>query len=496
MGSIPTVSTAPTPAVIAGLHRRPIRLDRAGIASPPVAFARSQEAWRPGQFRYNHAVEAPRTRYLDYDGAKIAWQVFGEGPAEMLFVPGWVSNVDLFWQYPQPREFFTALAAFARVAVYDKPGTGASDPVDGAPPVETRVEQIVSLMDAAGLSKPTVIGVSEGGATACLAAAARPDRVERLVLLDATAGLFDPRAKGEMSDSEFREWKSFIRRTAETWGEGVDGDIWLAGVRDADTAWGLLQRSCATPVVARRYYESWADGLTAWDALPAIHQPALVLSRTDDRVLPIKAARVAAQRIPGAKLVELPGAEHLPWFGDTAEILAQLRAFVGAPAPPARTDRVLASILFTDLVGSTDQLAKLGDAAWAGRLERHHDIVREGLERFDGRLVKSTGDGALAVFSGPARATEAARWVLEALPGEDMHARAGVHVGEIELQGEDIAGLAVHVSARIMGQAQADEVLVSRTVRDLTAGSGLRFEDRGVHTLKGIPEDWQLYALV
>ena len=157
---------------------------------------------------------------------------------------------------------------------------------------------------------------------------------------------------------------------------------------------------------------------------------------------------------------------------------------------------MLASILFTDLVGSTDQLAKLGDAAWAGRLERHHDIVREGLERFDGRLVKSTGDGALAVFSGPARATEAARWVLEALPGEDMHARAGVHVGEIELQGEDIAGLAVHVSARIMGQAQADEVLVSRTVRDLTAGSGLRFEDRGVHTLKGIPEDWQLYALV
>ena len=440
-------------------------------------------------------METPRTSYLDHDGVKIAWQVFGDGPAEMLFVPGWVSNVDLFWQYPQPREFFTELAAFARVAVYDKPGTGASDPVDVAPPVEERIEQLVHVMDAAGLSRTTVIGVSEGGVTACLAAAARPDRVERLVMLDATAGLFDPRAKGEMSDAEHKAWQAFIRRTAETWGEGRDGDIWLAGTPGADAAWGRLQRACASPAVARRYYESWADGLTAWDALPAIHQPTLVLQRTDDRVLPIKAARVAAQQIPGAKMVELPGAEHLPWLGDTAEMLAQLRGFVGAPAPAARTDRVLAAILFTDLVESTDQLAKLGDAVWTARLERHASIVRGGLERFDGRLVKSTGDGALAVFSGPARATEAARWVLEALPAEDLHARAGVHVGEIELQGDDIAGLAVHVSARIMGEAEADEVLVSRTVRDLTAGSGLRFKDRGTHSLKGIPDDWQLYAL-
>ncbi len=427
---------------------------------------------------------------------KIAWQVFGDGPAEMLFVPGWVSNVDLFWQYPQPREFFTALGAFARVAVYDKPGTGASDPVDVAPPVEVRIDQLVHVMDAAGLRHPTVVGVSEGGVTACLAAAGRPDRVERLVMLDATAGLLDPRAKGEMSDAEHEAWKALIRRTAETWGEGRDGDIWLAGLRDADAAWGLLQRGCASPAVARQYYESWADGLTAWDALPAIHQPTLVLQRTEDQVIPIKAARVAAQRIPGANMIELPGAEHLPWFGDTTEIIAQLRTFVGAPAPAARRDRGLAAILFTDLVGSTDQLARLGDAVWAARLERHTSIVGEGLERFEGRLVKSTGDGALAVFSGPARATEAARWILEALPAEDLHARAGVHVGEIELQGEDIAGLAVHVSARIMGAAEADEVLVSRTVRDLTAGSGLRFEDRGTHSLKGIPDDWQLYAVV
>ena len=441
-------------------------------------------------------METPRTRYLEHDGVKIAWQVFGDGPAEMLFVPGWVSNVDLFWQYPQPREFFTALAAFARVAVYDKPGTGASDPVDVAPPVEVRIDQLVQVMDAAGLSHPTVIGVSEGGVTACLAAAARPDRVERLVMLDATAGLLDPRAKGDMSDAEHKAWRDLIRRTADTWGEGRDGTIWLAGVRDADAAWGLLQRACASPAVARRYYESWADGLTAWDALPAIHQPTLVLQRTDDRVIPIKAARVAAQRIAGARMVELPGAEHLPWFGDTAEMLSQLRGFVGAPAPAARTDRVLATILFTDLVGSTDQLARLGDAAWAARLERHAGIVRRGLERFDGRLIKSTGDGALAIFSGPARATEAARWILEALPAEDLHARAGVHVGEIELRGDDIAGLAVHVSARIMGAAEADEVLVSRTVRDLTAGSGLRFKDRGTHSLKGVHDDWQLYTLV
>jgi pimeloyl-ACP methyl ester carboxylesterase len=440
-------------------------------------------------------VETPRTRYVERDGVKIAWQVFGEGSAEILFVPGWVSNVDLFWQYPRPREFFTELASFARVAVYDKPGTGASDPIDVAPPVEERIDQLVGVMDAAGLSRPTVVGVSEGGVTACLAAAARPDRVGRLVMLDATACMFDPRAKGDMSDAEHEAWKGFIGRTAETWGEGRDGDIWLAGARDADGAWGLMQHACASPAVARRYYESWADGLTAWDALPAIRQPTLVLNRTDDRVLPIKAARVTARRIPSATMLELPGAEHLPWLGDTAEILAQLRDFVGAPQPMARAERVLATILFTDLVGSSDQLGKLGDAAWTARLDRHARIVNDGLERFDGRLIKSTGDGVLALFSGPARATQAARWILEALPAEDLHARAGVHVGEIELRGDDIAGLAVHVSARIMGKAAGDEVLVSRTVRDLTAGSGLRFEDRGTHTLKGIPDDWQLYAL-
>ena len=440
-------------------------------------------------------METPRTRYVEHDGVKIAWQVFGEGPAEILFVPGWVSNVDLFWQYPQPREFFTELGAFARVAVYDKPGTGASDPVDVAPPVEQRIDQLVDVMDAAGLSRPTVVGVSEGGATACLAAAARPDRVGRLVMLDATASLFDPRAKGEMTDAEHEAWKGFIRRTAETWGEGRDGDIWLPGARDADSTWGVLQRACASPAVARKYYESWADGLTAWDALPAIRQPTLVLNRTDDRVLPIKAARVTAQRIPDAKMVELPGAEHLPWLGDTTEILEQLRDFVGAPQPVARPERVLATILFTDLVGSSEQLGRLGDVAWTARLDRHATIVDDGLERFDGRLIKSTGDGVLAVFSGPARATQAARWILEALPAEDLHARAGVHVGEIELRGDDIAGLAVHVSARIMSKAAGDEVLVSRTVRDLTAGSGLRFKDRGTHRLKGIPDDWQLYAL-
>ena len=193
--------------------------------------------------------------------------------------------------------------------------------------------------------------------------------------------------------------------------------------------------------------------------------------------------------------VELPGNQHLPWLGDTAEMLSQIRSFVGAPTPAARPERVLATVLFTDIVGSTDQLARLGDAAWSAQLERHEEIVRDGLDRFDGRLIKTTGDGALATFTGPARGAQAARAILDALAAQDLHARAGLHVGEIELQGDDIAGLAVHVAARVMGQAGEDEVLVSRTVRDLTAGSGLRFEDRGTHTLKGIPEDWQLYAL-
>ncbi|MFN8161698.1 MAG: adenylate/guanylate cyclase domain-containing protein [Solirubrobacterales bacterium] len=440
-------------------------------------------------------MEEPQTRYLEHDGINIAWQVFGEGPAEIMIVPGWVSNVDQFWIYPDPREFLAELGGFARVAMYDKPGTGASDPLEATPSVELRVEQVVAVMDAAGLGEATVIGVSEGGITAALAAAGRPDRVGRLVLLNAVSGGFDPRSRGEMSEAEFEEWCEFILSTAEHWGEGLHGDRWLAGVPDGDAAWGRLQRACATPAVARRYMGAVADGLSAWDVLEAIHQPALVMQRRSDRIVRAELARAEAERIPNARYVELEGEEHLPWLGETGEMLAQLREFVGAPAPAARSERVLATVLFTDIVGSTEALARLGDAAWREKLERHTRIVGEGMERFDGHLVKSTGDGALATFTGPARGAEAARWILDALEAEGLRSRAGLHVGEIEMQNGDIAGLAVHIAARVMDTAGDGEVLVSRTVRDLTAGSELRFDERGTHTLKGVPEDWQLYAL-
>lgn len=440
-------------------------------------------------------METPSTRYLEHEGVNIAWQAFGDGPAEILFVPGWVSNVDLFWAFPAPRAFFTELARFARVAVYDKPGTGASDPVEDMPSLETRVEQLIAVMDAAGLERATVIGVSEGGVTAALAAAARPDRVGRLVMMNATAGGFDARGKGTLSDEAFEDHLAFLRRTAEHWGEGLDGERWLAGMPDADEAWGRLQRACATRAVARKYMAAIYAGLSAWDVLEAIHQPVLVLQRSGDPIVRVEMARAAAQRIPQAVVVELEGSEHLPWLGDTTELVAQLRSFVGAPPPQARAERVLATVVFTDIVGSTEQLARLGDADWRDRLDRHAAVVRDGLDRFGGRLVNTTGDGTVATFSGPARGVDAARWVLDALGAEDLHSRAGVHVGEIELRGDDIAGLAVHITARIMSKADPDEVLVSRTVRDLTAGSGLEYEDRGTHALKGIPEELQIYAV-
>ena len=448
-------------------------------------------------------MQIPKTNYLEHDGVSIAWQVFGEGPAEILFVPGWVSNVDFFWQLGGPRAFFTELSGFARVAVYDKPGTGASDPVEGTPSLELRVEQLIAVMDAAELERVTVIGVSEGGVTACLAAAARPDRVGQLVMLGASAAAFDGRAKGSMSDAAFDEFVDFLRRTTEHWGEGYGGGRWLAGVSDADlagvsdidAAWGMVQRACATRAVARGYFAMMEAGMSAWDVLEAIHQPALFLNRTADPILPVEFARAAVAQMPNATLVELAGAEHLPWLGDTTEMLEYLRGFVGAPPPLARAERVLATILFTDIVGSTEKLSRLGDAGWRARLDRHSELIEDGLERFEGRLVGTTGDGTLATFAGPARGVAAARGILDALASEGMNARAGVHVGEIELRGEDIAGIAVHVAARVMGEADSDEVLVSRTVRDLTAGSGLEFKDRGTHTLKGVAEDWQLYAL-
>lgn len=440
-------------------------------------------------------MDVPATNYLDHDGVNIAWQAFGEGPAEIMIVPGWVSNVDQFWAYPDPREFLTELARFARVAMYDKPGTGASDPLETTPTVELRIEQLVAVMDAAGLRQPTVIAISEGGITACLAAAGRPDRVGRLVLLDAVAGGFDRRSKGELSHAEFDAWREFILATAERWGDGSHGDRWLAGASDPNVAWGRLQRACATPAVARRYMSAVVDGLSAWDALEAIHQPTLVMQRRDDPIVRAELARAEAARIPNARYVELEGAEHLPWLGDTRELLAQLREFVGAPPQRAQADRVLATVLFTDIVGSTEALVRLGDAAWGAKLERHARIIGEGLERFDGQLIKNTGDGVLATFTGPARGVEAARWILDALAAEGLHSRAGIHVGEIELQDGDISGLAVHVAARVMEGAEGSEVLASRTVRDLTAGSDLRFEDRGTHELKGVPGSWELYAL-
>ncbi len=433
--------------------------------------------------------------YLEHDGASIAWQVFGDGPAEILVVPGWVSNVDYFWQYPEPRSFFTELATFARVAVYDKPGTGASGPVEEAPPLEVRVEQLVAVMDAAGLNRATLIAVSEGGVTACLAAAARPDRVARIVMLNASAAALDKRAKGEMTDAAFEEWVGFLRRTVAHWGEGYDGDRWLAGVPDADATWARLQRACGTRAVARRYFAMMEDGMSAWDVLEAIHQPVLALQRIGDPVVRVEHVRAAVARMPHADLVELDGDEHLPWLGDTTEIVERLRAFVGAPPPLARAERVLATILFTDIVGSTERLTRLGDAGWRAQLDRHSDVIQDVLQRYGGRLVGTTGDGTVATFGGPARAVAAARGILDSLAAEGINTRAGVHVGEIELHGEDIAGIAVHVAARITGEANSDEVLVSRTVRDLTAGSGLQFNDRGSHSLKGLPGRWQLFAL-
>jgi pimeloyl-ACP methyl ester carboxylesterase len=440
-------------------------------------------------------VEAPTTQFLDHDGTTIAWQVFGEGPAEILFIPGWVSNVDMLWQYPQSSEFLSALGGFARVAVYDKPGTGASDPLSTAPSAERRIDQLIAVAGAAGFARPTVVGVSEGGSIACLAAAGRPDRISRLVMLEAAPGAFDRRSKGRLTDAEFDAYADFLRSMGPCWGEGTGGERWLPDLPDPDAAWGLLQRGCATRAVARDYLAAMDAGLSAWDVLEVIRQPTLFLHRRDDRIVPAELARAAAERIPNATLVELDGANHLPWLGETTEMLARLRAFVGAPPPPARAERVLATVLFTDIVGSTDQLARFGDAAWSAKLDRHEAIVRDGLERFGGRLVKTTGDGALATFTGPARGAQAARWILDALAAEQLNARAGIHVGEIELQGNDIAGLAVHVAARVMGEAGDGEVLVTRTVRDLAAGSGLSFQDRGTHPLKGIPEEQQLYSL-
>jgi pimeloyl-ACP methyl ester carboxylesterase/class 3 adenylate cyclase len=437
------------------------------------------------------------TRYAKApDGVSIAYQVIGDGPRDLVWVPGWVSHVEAAWDEPTMARFFERLASFSRLILFDKRGTGLSDrvPDSALPTLETRMGDLQAVCDAAGSERAALFGVSEGASMCILFAATYPSRTSSIILFGGYARRLV--APDYPWGSSMERFEAFLAEIERDWGGPVGLEIRAPGKfgdpRFRET-WARYIRTGASPgaVLALTRMNAQID---VRPILGAIGVPTLVIHRTGDRLIPVEAGRYLAERIPGSTFVELPGDDHLPWIGDADAIVGEIEQFLTGARSRPESDRVLATVLFTDIVGSTARAAELADAAWADVLRAHHARVREQLARYAGREIDTTGDGFLATFDGPARAVRCALSLADAIRPLGLEIRAGVHTGEIELAGDDIRGLAVHIGARIAALAGAGEVLVSRTVRDLVAGSGLTFQDRGTHVLKGVPDEWHLFA--
>jgi class 3 adenylate cyclase len=432
-------------------------------------------------------------RYARSGDVNIAYQVTGDGPFDLVLVPGFFSHLEIDWEYPASAHLFERLGSFARLICFDKRGTGLSDRGVGLPDFETRMDDVRAVMDAVGSESAALFGYSEGGPMCILFAATYPHRVRSLVLYGTYAKRSHPDEDYPWAPTQ-EEREQNARELEETWGEDVDLSTVMPSADAAAAAWlGRRGRASLSPAGARDLIlmNSKAD---VRELLPTVQCPTLVLHRTGDRDSQPDEGRYIADRIPGARFVELSGEDHVP-FVDPDQILDDVEEFLTGVRATASTDRVLATILFTDLVGSTERANALGDAAWAALLSSHNDAVRRELVRFSGEEIDTAGDGFLAVFDGPARAIRCAVAIREELGTVGLDVRAGVHTGEVERPaGDKPRGIAVHVGARIMGLAGAGEVLVSSTTRDLVGGSGLEFEDRGEHELKGIEGARRVFA--
>jgi pimeloyl-ACP methyl ester carboxylesterase len=426
---------------------------------------------------------------------RIAYGVLGDGPVDFVFVPGFVSHLDNWWEFNASARFFRRIASFSRLIMFDKRGTGLSDPSEGVPTLEERIDDVRAVMDAVGSTSAFICGLSEGGPMSVLYSATYPDRTLGLILIGANVRILEAPdwpygvTRGELD--------SFLEDIDEHWGQGGLMNLFLPSFVDderARRAWARYQRMGASPGTARALMEANAL-IDVREVLPHIQVPTLVVHRTDEHVVPVSQGRYLAEHIPHAKLLEQPGDDHLPWLGDADGVLDAIEEFVTGSRHHVDEDRVLATVLFTDIVDSTRQAAEAGDRRWRELLDAHDEFGVREVGRFRGRRVKTTGDGMLAVFDGPARGVHCAEAVRDAVEELGVELRAGLHVGECELRGDDVGGLAVHIGARIAGLARPGEILVSRTVRDLVAGSDLRFAERGEQQLKGVPERWPLYAV-
>jgi class 3 adenylate cyclase len=441
-------------------------------------------------------TDVPETRYARSGDLHIAYQVIGEGPLDVVAAPGWISHVECQWEQPLLAHYLRRPTSYARVLIFDKRGTGLSDRAAAVPTLDDCMDDIRAVMDAAGSERAALIGHYDSGAHCAMFAATHPARTAALIIVGGYA-------KGSRDDDY--PWGPdpavndvVAASTRENWGHGailpaIAPEI--AGDRSFMEWWARFERLSASPGAAAALLQMTAE-MDIRDILPNVQVPTLIVHSTDHAVVPVESGRYLAEHIRGARFVELPGTDALPYTpsgGD--DVMDEIEEFLtGARAAPVE-DRVLATVLFTDIVGSTERAADLGDAAWRELLDRHDAVIRRQLDQFHGTEVKTTGDGFLTTFDGPARAIRCPTAIREQVSGIGLEIRAGLHTGEVEPRGDDVGGIAVHIAARVAALAVAGEVLVSSTVKDLVVGSGIVFSERGTHTLKGVPDDWRLFAV-
>ncbi len=439
----------------------------------------------------------PETRYAKSGDVHIAYQVVGEGPIDLVLVYGWISHLEHQWEDPSLARFLERLASFSRLITFDKRGTGLSDRVaeNALPTLEQRMDDVRAVMEAARSSRAALFGISEGGPMSALFAATYPARTSALVMYGTYAKW--------IRDAEYpwaptrEDHEAAFAAYEKGWGTPIGLKVFapsVAGDERWRQWWARHLRLAASPGAGVALYRMNIE-IDVRHVLPTIRVPALILHRTGDRLMDPGGARYIAGRIPGARYIEQPGADHIPWLGDSDALIGEIQEFLTGVRPTSEVDRILATVMFVDIVGSTERAAALGDARWRDLLASYHQHVRREITRFRGRIIDTVGDGVFASFDGPARAIRCAGAVRDAVATLGLTIRGGLHTGECEVAGDKVAGIAVHIGARVAASAGPGETLVTGTVKDLVAGSGLRFSDRGSHTLKGVTGRWRLFAV-
>jgi pimeloyl-ACP methyl ester carboxylesterase len=443
-------------------------------------------------------MDLPETRFARLGDQQIAYQVFGEGDLDIVIVSGWFSNVDGIWDEPTAARFLRRLGGFSRVILFDRRGTGASDPSQSttSTTLEGWADDVRVVMDAAGSRRAALLALVDGGRMAMLFAASFPDRTSGLILINSAARFLrsDDYPCGVPEPATQR----LLDTIGSEWGKGAIIDFWApthADDPDFQRWWARYQRMSASPSMGQSALRT-AIGIDVRHVLPAIRVPTLVLQRAENPLVSVEHGKYLAEHIPDAAYVELPGVDFFPWTVHANEALGEIEEFLTGVRSDVEIDRMLATIMFTDIVSSTEQLARLGDRRWAEQLDAHHRIVRSQLRAYDGNEINTVGDGFLATFNGPVRAIRCACAIRHDVQSLGLEIRAGLHTGEVQLQGRhDVAGMSVHVGARVAAKAGRSEVLISKDLADLIAGSDIELADRGVHELKGVPGDWQLFAV-